>query len=229
MESIILVYGDNKKVNKNYIPRSLAGFDLSSESPFWLDVLSPSEHLLHRISIQLGFHPRTIRACLSTRQSPSCEDFDDYLFVQAFLLEPSRRNLFIKRDMNIFLCSDYLITIHKDRILLHHSLPGLHGAGFYRSSTLLLTFFDWSIDTLLKGFSRDNNFLISKDGKPNKKPFPRQLKNLKDALMCQEELLHEFAHVGARYFDAEGKSIFESIVEKMFHLSTQVNGSLIGA
>jgi Mg2+ and Co2+ transporter CorA len=110
MGRIILISGVNGEAVENYPAKSLGRPESIPAPPFWLDLLSPSEHLLCRISNGLKLHPRVQRACLSRHREPSCEDFNDYLFIQTSLLEPSRTNLFIKRDIKIILSREYLIT-----------------------------------------------------------------------------------------------------------------------
>lgn len=231
MGSICLVYGRSAKVDNNYAPRSLASFEPPSESPFWLDLLSPPEHLLHRISFLFRFHPRALKAYLSGYSSPSCEDFGDYLFIKTFVLEPSQKKLFIRADITIFLSSQYLITIHKSTVSLRHLLPGIRESGFNRTTALVLTLFDSSIGTLVKplyGEDYRKNLLIKKDGQLNKSPLWWRLKNLKAALLHHEKLLHRLAFVGARFFNQEDNNSLSSILVKISLLSEQINTLSIG-
>lgn len=229
MGRIILVTGGNRRAVKNYSPRSLAYLEPTPACPFWLDLLSPSEGLLSRISIPFKFHPRVLRACLTRHRQPSCGDFGHYLFIQTSLLEPSRKSLFVQRDVKIFLSIEYLITLHKRSTPLRCLLSSPQVSGFTRTGTLLLTLFDNSLCGLINSlcFEQDSaNLPVQKRGQPKKNPLWWRLRNLRAALLRNVNLLHEIAFVGARFFSPEDRSAFGSVKAKISFLCDIIDGLL---
>src|SRR6266536_1276518 len=226
MGRIILVTGRSRRTVESYTPRSLAYPESYPTSPFWLALLSPSERLLCRISSGLKFDPRVQRACLSRHRQPSCEDFGDYLFIQTSLLEPSRKNLFIQRDIKIILSREYLITLHKSRTPLHCPLSRSQVSGFTHSGPLLLTLFDDSIAKLIRSFCSGENsaaFPLRKHDEPRKTPLWWRLRNFRAALLRDANLLHGIAATGTRFFGPEDSSFFESIRAKIYLLCDVTN------
>lgn len=229
MAKIILVCGGDKGAIESYTPRSLVCPEPASAVPFWLDLLSPSERLLHRISVALRFDPRALKACLSYQHASSCQDFGDYLFITAFMLEPSRKKLFIQRDMKIFLSSDYLITIHRSGAPLYRLLAGFDSGAFTGTTALLLRLFDESILTLIRSFpsqEHGKNFIANADGEPTKNPSWWRLRNFRTALSGYVHLLDELAFVGERFFQPEDKSTVGSITLKICLLLDMISGWL---
>lgn len=229
MGKIILVCGGDKRAVESYTPTSLVCPEPANAAPFWLDLASPSERLLHRISIPFKFDPRALKGCLSYHHAPSCEDFGDYVFITAFMLEPSKKKLFIQRDMKIFLSSDYLITIHKSTTPLYRLLSGFDGSTFTGTTALLLTLFDRSILTLIRSFPSQEigqNVLASAGGEPTRNPSWWRLRNFRTALSGYVHLLDDLAFVGARFFQPEDKSAVGSIALKICLLLDMVSGWL---
>lgn len=229
MGKIILVCGGNKRAVENYTPRSLVCPEPASATPFWLDLLSPSERVLHRISVPFKFDPRALKACLSYHHAPSCEDFGDYVFITAFILEPSKKKLFFQRDMKIFLSSDYLITIHKSPTPLHRLVPGVARSRFTHPIGLLLRLFDESIFALIRSFPSQKNgkhILANTDGEPTRNPLWWRLRNFRTALLGYVHLLDELAYVGVRFFEPEDMSRIGSITLKICLLLDMISGSL---
>ncbi len=197
-----LVTGGSRRTVENYTAKSLACPDSYPAPPFWLALLSPSERLLCRISNAFKFDAWVMRACLSRHRQPSCEDFGDYLFIQTSLLEPSRKSLFIQRDIKILLSREYLITIHKSRTPLHCLLSSSHVSGFAHTGTLLLTLLDSSIDRIMESFCSEEQMHLSfsPGHAPQKNPLWWRLRNFRAALLRDVNLLHRIAVAGGRFF-----------------------------
>ena len=226
MGRIILVTGGNRRTVENYTPRSLAYLESYPTSPFWLALLSPSPRLLCRISSAFKFDPRVERACLSRHRQPSCEDFGDYLFIQTSLLEPSRKNLFIQRDIKIILSREYLITLHKSRTPLLCPLLGSQVSGFTHTGALLLALFENSTAKLIRSFCSARNIAVlpvQKCEQPTRNPLWWRLRNFRGALLRETRLLHGIAAAGDRFFSPDDRSLFESIRAKIYLLSDVTN------
>lgn len=227
-EKLILVTGGNRRPIENFRATSLACPESYPAAPFWLDLLCPSERLLARISNGLKLHPRVQRACLSRHREPSCEDLDDYLFIQTCLLEPSRKDLFIQRDIKIVLSNDYLITVHKSRTSLPCLLPGSKVSGFTRTGTLFLTLVDSSIDRVVESFGSEEQMLlpITKTYPPQKNPLWWRLRNLRAVLFRDVNLLQGIAAAGERFFDSDDEKFLSSITSQMRLLNDMATGLL---
>lgn len=221
MGKIILVTGENGRTVGSYPAKRLGCSEAYPAPPFWLDLLSPSERLLCRISNGLKLHPGVQRACLSRHREPSCEDFDDYLFIRTSLLEPSRTKIFIQRDIMIVLSREYLITVHKSRASLHCLLPSSKVSDFARTGTLLLTLLDSSIERVVESFCSEEQMHLSfsPDRGAQKNPLWWRLKNFKAALFRDVNLLHRISIAGDRFFDPDDKSLFDSITSQSRLLS----------
>jgi hypothetical protein len=228
MGKIILVTGGNGRAVENYPAKSLGRPESYPAPPFWLDILSPSKNHMWRISKALKFDREVVRACLSRHREPSCEDFNDYLFIQTSLLEPSRTNLFIQRDIKIILSKEYLITVHKSRTSLQCLLSSSKVSGFARTGTLFLTLLDSSIERVVESFGSEEqrNLPLSTDHPPQKNLLWWRLRSFKAALFRDVNLLHGIAIAGDRFFDPDDRSFFDSI-RAQIHLLSDVTSRLL--
>lgn len=227
MGKIILVCGGNNRAVESYTSRSLIHLEPGSPAPFWVDLVSPSERLLHRISIPFGFDAHAVKACLAYHLRPSCDDFGDYLFIKTCLLEPSKKKLFIQRDVKIFLNGDYLITVHRSGVPLHRRVPGFDASAFTGTIALLLRIFDESILTLIRSFPSEEtskNIFADTGDEPSRNPSWWKLRNFRTALLRCFHFLDELAFVGARFFEPEDKSALGSITMKVCLLLDVVGG-----
>lgn len=221
MARIILVTSGKRRAVENYTAKTLARPESYPTAPFWLDLLSPSERVLCRIANALKFDPRVQRAWLSPPQVPGFEDFGDHLFIQTSLLEPSRKNFFIHRDIKILLSREYLITVHNARTPLHCLLSSSHVSGFAHTGTLLLSILDSSINRVMESFCSEEqmHFPFSPDHMPQKNPLWWRLRNFRAVLLRDVNLLHGIAVAGGRFFGPDDKSSFESIRARIHLLS----------
>jgi hypothetical protein len=216
---IILVAGGNGKAATKYSAPSRANVELSG-APFWIDLVSPSKRVLNRLAVGFKFDPKALRACVSLHRSIGCDDFRNYIFTKACLLEPSKRNLFVQSDLNIFLSSRYLITLHNRKSPILRSLTSVQESGFKRTGTLLLAIFNEFDCRLMNSFcfERSSESLLAAVGQRNKSLLWWQLRNFETALVSQFALLHEIAFVGARFFSPEDRANFGSLRAKLYFL-----------
>ncbi len=228
MGRIILVSGAAGKVVENYPAKRLGRSESYPAPPFWLDLLSPTERLLRRISNRLKLHPRVQSACLSRHLEPSCEDFDDYLFIQTSLLEPSKKRLFIQRDIKIILSSEHLITVHKSRASLYCLLSSSKFSSFVRTGTLLLTLLESSIDKVVESFCSEEQLPLPL---PTDQPSQQsslwwRLRNFRAALFRNMNLLQRIAIAGERFFEPDDQIVLDSIAAQ-YRLLSYVTSRLL--
>ncbi len=228
MERIILVTGGNREVITKGVTKSVAKVDSSAGSPFWLDLLSPSERVLNRLAVGFRFEAKALKSCLSWQRSTGCDDFGNHIFIAACLLEPSKRHLFIQSGVKIFLNNSYLITIHKRRRPIARLAASLQASAFHRTGTLLLAILDPFIGRLTKSVCGERNIQDFRAvlGKLNKSSLWWQLRNLEKALIRQSNLLEEIAFVGARFFDRRDMDTFRSLRAKHCFLSATARALL---
>jgi magnesium transporter len=79
----------------------------------WADVSDPSSEDFAELAEEFGFHPLSIEDCRNEHQRPKVEEYEGYYFIvlyEASLSGPS--DALELRELNIFLGSNYLVTVH---------------------------------------------------------------------------------------------------------------------
>jgi len=79
----------------------------------WVDVLDPTDSDFARLAEELGFHPLSLEDCRTAHQRPKIEEYKGYYFVVLYEVEvvDERRSIEL-RELNIFLGSNFLVTVH---------------------------------------------------------------------------------------------------------------------
>ncbi|HEY0005350.1 MAG TPA: magnesium/cobalt transporter CorA [Pyrinomonadaceae bacterium] len=84
-----------------------------SRNIVWADVNDPTSQDFIELAEEFNFHPLSIEDCQKTHQRPKVEEYQGYYFIvlyEAQLVGP-HDNLEL-RELNIFLGSNYLVTVH---------------------------------------------------------------------------------------------------------------------
>jgi magnesium transporter len=79
----------------------------------WADVSDPTSEDFLELAEEFGFHPLSIEDCRNEHQRPKVEEYNGYYFIvlyEAELVGPQDR--LELRELNIFLGSNYLVTVH---------------------------------------------------------------------------------------------------------------------
>jgi hypothetical protein len=218
MGRIVLITRGKPEAADNCTAKGMVCLESNPTSPFWLDLLSPSARLVGRISNAFKFNPWVLRACLSRHREPRCDDFSDYLFIQTSLLEPSRKSLFIQRDIKIILGRTYLITLHASRTPFRCSLSRSQVVELTHATPLLLKLFDDSVTKLLRFFCSGSNRVglpVQNYQTPQKNPLWWRLRNFRAALLRDANVLHGIAATGVRFLSPDDANIFESVRAKI--------------
>lgn len=96
---------------------------LTYEGITWLDDASPTEEELLVLQKRYGFHDLDIEDCLSEHQRPKVEAYDRYLFLECHIpylhVQTGRIQ---KEEVDIFLGTDFFVTIHSGRIAVLDTL-----------------------------------------------------------------------------------------------------------
>ena len=90
---------------------------------FWLDIDNPTLEEMVGLGKIFPFHELSLEDCATLSELPKVEEFEEYLFVvihgHGFDKETQE---FEQRELNLFLCSNYLVTIHQ---VQHHSIDAV--------------------------------------------------------------------------------------------------------
>jgi magnesium transporter len=116
-----------------------------TESGFvWLDVSAPTEDDLAWLARAYGFHPLAIEDCRHFNQRAKVEAYPGYLFISLAAMRRHDGEL-IPQEMEVFLGSDFLITVHRDA---HHALTYArhHWKANVRADFLLYLIADHLVD-----------------------------------------------------------------------------------
>ena len=79
----------------------------------WEDIRDPNDAKLDELAAKYHLHPLHIEDCRHGNQSPKVEHGDGYLFIVLKPLDLLEDNTLRTSDMDIFLGSDYLITVQE--------------------------------------------------------------------------------------------------------------------
>ncbi len=94
------------------------GVHLVSDSGLtWVDVEDATQAEMLQLGHEYSLHPLNLDDCLSKRQLPKVDDYDDNLFVLLQLpIYDSGSRLVHESQMSMFLGKNYLITVHRKEL-----------------------------------------------------------------------------------------------------------------
>lgn len=79
----------------------------------WADLTDPDDEELQRLGKLIGLHPLTVQAANSFTQRPKLEEYQGYLFMVMFAVDPGTASGEpLLREVNMIISGDYVITIH---------------------------------------------------------------------------------------------------------------------
>jgi magnesium transporter len=80
----------------------------------WLDYESPSNEDLSELAKLLNLHPLTVEDAHTFRQRPKMEEYDGYMFMVVFGVDPGTASGGpLLREVHLILSGDYAVTIHR--------------------------------------------------------------------------------------------------------------------
>lgn len=106
-----------KKFTENFPAADISEYCLNKEHVVWADVSDPTSEDFLELAEEFNFHPLSIEDCRHTHQRPKVEEYKGYYFMvlyEAELVGP-HDNLEL-RELNIFLGSNFLVTVHSQPI-----------------------------------------------------------------------------------------------------------------
>ncbi len=90
---------------------------LAKDKVIWADVADPTSEDFLQLAEEFGFHHLSIEDCRKEHQRPKVEEYQGYYFIvlyEAELVGPHKR--LELRELNIFLGTNYLVTVHSQPI-----------------------------------------------------------------------------------------------------------------
>jgi magnesium transporter len=109
----VCLNSSTKKFDDNIQACDISELRLLRENIVWADVADPTSSDFTELAEEFGFHPLSIEDCRTQHQRPKVEEYPGYYFIvlyEAALVGP-RRHLEL-RELNIFLGSNFLVTVH---------------------------------------------------------------------------------------------------------------------
>ncbi|MBX3277818.1 MAG: magnesium/cobalt transporter CorA [Acidobacteria bacterium] len=82
----------------------------------WVDVSDPTSQDFDDLAREFNLHPLAIEDCKHRHQRPKVEEYPGYYFIVLYESELGADNRLELRELNIFLSSNYLITVHSEPI-----------------------------------------------------------------------------------------------------------------
>lgn len=104
---------ESKKFTTDFPSRKISEFAEDKHNIVWADVSDPTGDDFAELAEEFGFHPLSIEDCRNTHQRPKVEEYPGYYFIvlyEAELVGPE--DDLELRELNIFLGSNYLVTVH---------------------------------------------------------------------------------------------------------------------
>jgi magnesium transporter len=94
-------------------PAEIDGALAAPNNVVWVDVLDPTDADFARLAEELGFHPLSLEDCRTAHQRPKIEEYKGYYFIVLYEVEVLPDSASIElRELNIFLGSNFLVTVH---------------------------------------------------------------------------------------------------------------------
>ena len=117
----------------------------------WLDIPTPTEDDLAWLTRAYNFHPLAIEDCRHFDQRAKVDSYDDYLFISVDAVKRVNGDM-LTQELEVFLGSDYLITIHREPIAAVSEMQARCASdrrtGGYRADMLLYQIVDKMVDEI---------------------------------------------------------------------------------
>lgn len=102
-----------KKFTENIPAADISEYCLSKKNIVWADVNDPTSQDFIELAEEFNFHPLSIEDCQQTHQRPKVEEYPGYYFIVLYEGELAGPHDHLElRELNIFLGSNYLVTVH---------------------------------------------------------------------------------------------------------------------
>src|ERR1700760_138197 len=90
---------------------------LDRQNFVWVDLDQPSDDQLTELAKTIHLHPLTLDDARSFNQRPKIEEYDNYLFMVVFGVDPNAASgAPLLREAHVIISGDYVVTIHHSPI-----------------------------------------------------------------------------------------------------------------
>jgi magnesium transporter len=98
-------------------PHETVAVHLKDSQFVWIDLTGPDEDEVNKLAEQIGLHPLTIEDAHTFRQRPKLEEYDGYVFLVVFGVDPgTAAGGPLLREVHMIISGDFVITIHRRSI-----------------------------------------------------------------------------------------------------------------
>lgn len=199
----------------------------------WHDDADPTEKEILALQRKYGFHELDIEDCLSEHERPKIEDHGEYLFLEFHIpYVGSRSGRILKEEVDIFIGSDYIITLHSGKIsaidtlwkLLHDSQNRQneyfqHGTGYFLYE-LMNVLFDTGfplLDEITKDLRRVEEAVFESEEEVDMLrdilALRRNIITMRSILLPQRTLIALLEHKNKKFIPEELELYFDDILD----------------
>lgn len=206
---------------------------LTHKGVTWHDDPAPSEQILLELQEKYGFHELDIEDCLSEHERPKVEEYDMYLFLVFHIPYRARKSgRIIKEEVNIFMGSDFFVTLHRGKIpILDRLWRDLenseemrteylqHGTGFFLYELMRHFFEDVFplVDSIRKELRRMEEILFENDEEVDLlrdiMTVKRNIISMRSILLPQRTLTATLEHKNKKFVPEELALYFDDILD----------------
>jgi magnesium transporter len=102
-----------RKFTENLQASAISELCLTKDKVVWADVSDPTSEDFLKLAEEFNFHPLSIEDCQQAHQRPKVEEYQGYYFIVLYEAELVGPHDHLElRELNIFLGSNYLVTVH---------------------------------------------------------------------------------------------------------------------
>ncbi len=113
MITTVCLNSAEKKFQENLPAANISEYCRDDKHVVWADVSDPTSEDFLELAAEFNFHPLSIEDCHNAHQRPKVEEYPGYYFIVLYEAElvGEHDNLEL-RELNIFLGSNFLVTVH---------------------------------------------------------------------------------------------------------------------
>lgn len=103
----------SKEWTKDFPAEEISEHCLGADNIIWVDVSDPTSKDFLELAEEFHFHPLSIEDCQHAHERPKVEEYRGYYFIVLYEAElVGEENSLELRELNIFLGTNYLVTVH---------------------------------------------------------------------------------------------------------------------
>src|SRR5215471_4949179 len=149
---------------------------LPSSEVCWIDLENPIESDLAILGQRYGFHRLAIEDCLSGRQRPKAEEYDQHLFLVLHEAGKGQGGVVHFSELEVFIGRQFLVTVHREPMptleTIWKRVFGDPNSGGYESDYILYLLLDAGVDETFEVIDSlsdallkiENQLVASEDG-----------------------------------------------------------------